>query len=273
MMNRNSVLKQRTLTGIIFGIVVLSMLSYNPWSAFILLAIIAFGASREYIFMLYPNDNKRWWICALLISGLFAVMLQFAGDQRIFLPISLLACVLFLAGIVHLFMPFIPHKRLWWIMCTIYTGLPLALAGGFIYTTLPYQPAVWISILVLIWVNDSFAYLVGSRIGRNKLWPAISPGKTWEGFIGGGVFTIAASLIIFSVTGLFSLVFWLICGITVWLIGTLGDLFESSVKRSFNVKDSGNLLPGHGGILDRFDSFIYVLPFILFLLLIFQNAQ
>ena len=268
-MNRNSILKQRTITGIIFGIVVLTMLLYSGKSAAILLAIISFGASREYISMIFGADRKKWWIVSILFILMTYLIYVSASNKMHFIYTTGVSCLFFLSGIVHLFRPFIPHKKLWWLICSLYIGLPAALLISYILTYQPYPAILMVSIILMIWANDSFAYLVGSRLGKNKLWPAISPGKTWEGFFGGGVFTLITAIIIFFSTRQYPLSFWISAALIIWVVGTLGDLFESSVKRTFQIKDSGNLLPGHGGILDRFDSFIYVLPFILFLLLIF----
>jgi len=96
----------------------------------------------------------------------------------------------------------------------------------------------------------------------------ISPGKTWEGTIGGGLLTIAASFLIYKIFGLLSLQDWIIISVIVVIFGTLGDLVESMLKRSVGVKDSGKIMPGHGGILDRFDSLIMVAPFVFLYLIL-----
>lgn len=127
----------------------------------------------------------------------------------------------------------------------------------------------------MIWMADSFAYLIGSTFGKRKLLEKISPKKTWEGFLGAGLTTVLIAYVYgkyfyneVSHTAITYPYFWVIIALIAWIIGTLGDLVESSVKRNFNIKDSGKLFPGHGGVLDRFDSFIYILPFVLLLLLI-----
>lgn len=135
-----------------------------------------------------------------------------------------------------------------------------------------YHPATIFSIFMLIWVNDTFAYLVGKTIGRNKLLERISPKKTIEGFVGGAVFTVAVGLLfgrkyeaIFGPANteyVFIPTFWIVQALIVVIFATLGDLVESKFKRSANVKDSGNIMPGHGGILDRLDSIIFVAPFV-----------
>ena len=115
---------------------------------------------------------------------------------------------------------------------------------------------------VLIWINDSFAYLIGSNFGRQKLFESVSPKKTVEGFLGGVFFSAIGSYFIFKYTNNLEFSNWLIISVIISVFGTIGDLIESKYKRQANVKDSGNLMPGHGGLLDRLDSAIFVAPFI-----------
>ncbi len=143
-----------------------------------------------------------------------------------------------------------------------YIGVPLALLASLIFHNNEVRPNIFMGILVLIWLNDSFAYFTGKRFGKNKLYPRISPGKTWEGTIGGAVFTLAFSYVVFMIFNDFSFEKWAGIALIVAVFGTIGDLVESMLKRSKGVKDSGKIMPGHGGALDRFDSFIFVLPFV-----------
>lgn len=125
-----------------------------------------------------------------------------------------------------------------------------------------FHPYLIISILCIIWVNDSFAFLVGKNFGKNKLFVSVSPNKTIEGFIGGLTFALLIALLISKFNTTFSLMNWLAIGLIVSVFGTCGDLIESKFKRQANLKDSGNLMPGHGGILDRLDSLLFVAPFV-----------
>ena len=119
-----------------------------------------------------------------------------------------------------------------------------------------------ISILVLIWVNDSFAFIVGKNFGKTKLFVTVSPKKTVEGFIGGFAFSLIAAYFISTLNKDFSLTNWFIIAAIVSIIGTIGDLVESKLKRQANIKDSGTIMPGHGGILDRLDSLLFAAPFV-----------
>lgn len=125
-----------------------------------------------------------------------------------------------------------------------------------------FHPYLMISILSIIWVNDSFAFLIGKNFGKNKLFPSVSPKKTIEGLLGGLVFSLLAGLLISKYNLDFSMVNWLTISVIVSLIGTVGDLVESKFKRQANIKDSGNIMPGHGGILDRLDSLLFAAPFV-----------
>ncbi|MGY0408355.1 MAG: phosphatidate cytidylyltransferase [Polaribacter sp.] len=125
-----------------------------------------------------------------------------------------------------------------------------------------YVPYLMISILVLIWVNDSFAYLIGKKFGRRKLFVSVSPKKTKEGFLGGLLFSLITAYIISRINTNLSLINWLIIAAIISIIGTIGDLVESKLKRQASIKDSGNIMPGHGGILDRLDSLLFAAPFV-----------
>jgi len=126
-----------------------------------------------------------------------------------------------------------------------------------------YEPSIILGCFILIWVNDSFAYIVGKSFGKQKLFYSISPHKTVEGFLGGLLFCcISASIVSRYIDEILTTPNWLIIAIIVSVFGTLGDLIESKLKRESNVKDSGKIIPGHGGILDRLDSIIFASPYI-----------
>ncbi len=125
-----------------------------------------------------------------------------------------------------------------------------------------YDYSYLLAIIFYIWINDTGAYLVGSLFGKHKILPRISPGKTWEGCIGGLIFTILSAFLMEYLFGKSSITAWMLLALIASVTGTLGDLVESMFKRLAGIKDSGNLLPGHGGVLDRFDSLIFAVPFV-----------
>lgn len=130
-----------------------------------------------------------------------------------------------------------------------------------------------VGIFVLIWINDTFAYITGKNFGKNKLYERISPNKTIEGFIGGLVFSIVGGYFIFYFTHYRDFSFWLGLAVILSIFGTLGDLIQSKFKRQAGVKDSGNLMPGHGGLYDRLDSIIFSSPFVYAYLLIINHVS
>lgn len=159
----------------------------------------------------------------------------------------------------------------------IYVTMPLSLlmfvSYQFSYELVGYYYAFILALFVFIWVNDTGAYLVGTLFGKHRLNERISPKKSVEGFIGGIVFTVLASFAFIRfvpVSPIDSNLFWAVFALIVALFGTLGDMFESLIKRTYNVKDSGDIMPGHGGILDRIDSLLVAVPAVyLYLLIVF----
>jgi len=134
------------------------------------------------------------------------------------------------------------------------TKIPFGIKG--------YNPKIIVSIFILIWANDTFAFIVGKSIGKHKLFERVSPKKTIEGFIGGIVFAVIASYLIsnYYIGGAQNI--WVVIALIVGVFGTIGDLIESKFKRIAGVKDSGTIMPGHGGVLDRLDSIIFVAPIV-----------
>ncbi len=136
-----------------------------------------------------------------------------------------------------------------------------------------FNPELIVGVFVLIWTNDTFAYLVGKNFGKTKLYEKISPNKTIEGFAGGMVFSCLAGYFLFSYTHHLNVEFWLGLAIILSIFGTLGDLIQSKFKRQAGVKDSGKLMPGHGGLFDRLDSIIFSSPFVYAYLLIINYVS
>ena len=147
--------------------------------------------------------------------------------------------------------------------------LVLGIFPSFSITNFNWQ--VPLSIFILTWTNDTGAYLSGRTFGKHKLFERISPNKTWEGSIGGGIFTIIGAITIQYFWGHFSVPVWIGAAILISIFANLGDLMESAFKRNAGVKDSGNIMPGHGGILDRFDAILLTAPVILAYLLSFTD--
>jgi phosphatidate cytidylyltransferase len=152
----------------------------------------------------------------------------------------------------------------------IYITIPLIILNYLNINLQEQYSAVVLLVFVLIWANDTFAYLSGMMLGKHKLFERITPKKTWEGFFGGMIATILLSWFLFKFSGFESLILWLVLGAVVSAVSVFGDFVESMFKRVAGLKDSGNIIPGHGGILDRIDSLLFVFPvvFVYFKLLI-----
>jgi phosphatidate cytidylyltransferase len=257
---------KRTITGIgIVGVIVGSV-AMGRYTFFALCCALSLSAVLEF-YRLTAASNKWPAGAGILLSAslLLTSFLHISNvfDWRILLVnLPLISCILFTALLLK--------------SNNSFTELALIFLGQ-VYVTLPfiilYQCAfsldenffnanLMLGYFLLLWANDTGAYVFGSLFGKNKLAPVISPKKTWEGSAG-GAFCVA---VIVCINGYFfadlSLVQWIVLGIIVIVMGTLGDLTKSVLKRNRNVKDSGSILPGHGGILDRFDSLIGSVPWV-----------
>jgi len=170
-----------------------------------------------------------------------------------------------------------PITRLSYILFgQLYIALPFSVLNLLIFPSTSNTPTyewIWVmALLLFIWANDTGAYLIGIRFGKHRLWERISPKKSWEGFFGGLVFTVAVACIFAHFNQQIALYHWIALSLGVVVFSTYGDLFESLVKRSVEVKDSGRSLPGHGGFLDRFDSLLFAVYAMLFYIQLFiQN--
>lgn len=151
----------------------------------------------------------------------------------------------------------------------IYIGIPFSLLNFIVYKNGFYSPGILLGILILVWVYDSAAYIIGSQFGSRPLFKRISPNKTWEGSIGGLLVLTALGFGLGYVFEALSSLEWAIISWLIAYFSATGDLVESLIKRSLGIKDTGTILPGHGGFLDRFDAFIFVIPFIAFYIICF----
>jgi len=215
------------------------------------------------------------YIIFICLYGLFTYWQFFAKTDRGFSETTQILHVLTIFVLLFLIKDLFSTKTLPQFQSRRFIITTFYLASGFIFLTLianfnsEFTPNLLLGIFILTWVSDTFAYLVGKNLGRQKLFPRISPKKTVEGFLGGLFFACIASYFISYFTNTLDFTNWLILAIIVSAFGTIGDLIESKFKRQANVKDSGVIMPGHGGLLDRLDSVIFAAPFVyLFLRLV-----
>jgi len=255
---------KRALTAVLFVIVLLAGINLHPIGFIATFLGIALLANYEFYGLI-----KKANASPQVVTGLIGVVLLFVavashnycGKTLLF---QLLLLLVFLTFIIELYRkkenPF--ANIAYTILGIIYVALPFALLIYLIFQNgvEQFRPDIVMGIFVMIWVNDTAAYLVGVNFGKHRLFERISPKKSWEGSIGGGVATLFAAWGCSYFSQELSLTLWLSIGLIVAVVGGLGDLVESLFKRSINVKDSGSILPGHGGILDRFDAILIVAP-------------
>ncbi len=264
----------RTITGVLFvAIVVVSFL--DPVAMTFLFSIATGLTVWEFTGLVNQREGVtvNRFICTVAGTYFYYAMSGFCSDMppaTVFVP--------YLVTIVYLLVAELYAKHedpinnwAYTMMSQLYIALPFSLLNVLAFritaegTT--FTSVLPLSIFVFLWINDTGAYCCGSLLGKHKLFPRISPGKSWEGSVGGGIFVIGAAALIWHLTeqnGIndlqLSLYEWIGLGIAVAVFGTWGDLVESLFKRTLGIKDSGNILPGHGGMLDRFDSSLLAIP-------------
>lgn len=259
----NNFLK-RTLTAAAFVAVLLGCTYYHQFSFIILFFIITILGVWEFYLLSEKGSNKPH-----KVLGTFAASIFFATNAAVSLGYDQ---HLLLLNIPAIFLIFIfelytkasdPFRNIaFTILGIIYVAVPFSLLNYLVTFTGAYSYELMFGFFFILWSNDSGAYLTGSAFGKHKLFPRVSPGKSWEGSIGGAIISYIIVMIISGWYSSISLTDWIVIATILIIIGTLGDLVESLLKRSINVKDSGSLLPGHGGILDRFDSLLMATPFV-----------
>lgn len=275
----------RALTAAVFVAVLLSCICWNYVSFTGLFLIVAIWGLFEF-YQLAEKLGARPYKPVGFIAGicLFCYSIMANSNLALFYPVEkmipLIFVFIFFIFIVALFDtgPDTVLNMAYTIAGLVYTIIPFMIliniscidkaytfshhTGKWYNDMAPYNFHYVLGIVLLIWASDVCAYLVGSFIGKTKLYERISPGKTWEGSIGATILTIGCSFIIANWFPELALKHWIVISVLVCIFGTIGDLVESMLKRQAGVKDSGRIMPGHGGILDRFDSLLFVSPFI-----------
>ena len=261
---------KRSITGLLFVLLLVGSIVFGPISFIILFSLVSAYTTFEFGGLL--NNTGKVKVNRVISSlGSFYLFIAFAGyccnlvPSIIFIP--------YLGIILYLFISELylnrenPIGNMGAIaLSQLYIALPFALMNALAFVVneatmeTNYQYILPLSLFIFLWTSDSGAYFVGSLIGKNKLFKRISPNKSWEGSIGGGLFAIIASLILAYLFPFLTLFQWVGFSIVIVFFGTWGDLIESLMKRQLSIKDSGNILPGHGGFLDRFDSTILAIP-------------
>lgn len=260
---------KRTTSGLLFVIVLVGAIYIGHITFFILFLAITAATMFEFYHLGLKAKLRPQSLLGVFIGMAFFIWSYLYSSGRIE-QLTLYGFVPLLVSIFVVELYRHQQKPMQNIAFTLlgifYIALPFSLMNfiaikGSSYS-MDYKPNILLGILFLVWANDTGAYVVGMSIGKHKMIPRISPKKSWEGFIGG----IATTLLVAWVIAMFfdevSLKHWLAIGLITTLMAVLGDLVESMFKRSIGVKDSGKFLPGHGGLLDRFDALIMVFPMV-----------
>lgn len=274
---------RRTLTALWIVVFILGGFWLHPVSFFLTGLILLAGAQYEYYLMIRNNGIKAqmingiitgsatYIISTLLAAGyipakyylLIILFVFFILINELYRkqekPFDSLAHTLFAViyiAVPFSFFPFSAFSR---------TGLNSLLDHG----TMVFSPGIVVGFLLLLWANDTAAYLAGVTFGKHRLMERISPKKSWEGFLGGLIVTLLAAWFLSGWFGAVNTMGWIIISVIISIAGTYGDLIESMLKRSMGVKDSGSVMPGHGGFLDRFDSAIISFPLVFLFISLF----
>ncbi len=250
----------RALSGAVYVLLLVGATLYSPYSFLLLFGVLLLFSVGEFCKLVGLKP-----VFPLLLATLGYILFNLDNTVKTNEILLLIAALLVsIRSLVFLFEKknrFL-DKQSKYVFLIGYLIIPIIIFTKIPFISNSYHPEIIIAILILIWTNDTFAYLVGITMGKTKLFERISPKKTIEGFSGGLVFAIIAGVLLAQFYLQESIIRWIIIALLVTTFGTLGDLIESKFKRLAGVKDSGNIMPGHGGFLDRLDSIIFVAPFV-----------
>lgn len=256
-------LQQRVIAGVIGAGIIGPAILWNEYSYLAANILIVSLGLREFFRITLDKRDNALRLYGFGLATFLNILTFFVQKGTVdsswlitLLPIILLAYTIKLYD-KRQEQPFQPVSFLF--TALIYVGLPFYLMHK-IYFEL--SAGYLLGFILLNWGNDIGAYFAGRFLGKHKLFPSVSPKKTWEGFAGGVILTLVASSVFSTLLIEISLTNWLIIGVLISLGATIGDLVESMLKRSKSIKDTGTLLPGHGGILDRIDSLVFVIPIV-----------
>ena len=259
---------QRAITGLIFVAVLIGCIIGSPLSFGVLFCIISAMATAEFCNLMNQQEGVKMNrnICVLGSMTLFLCFFYYGmnpAQTSIFIPYLIIIIYLMISEL-YLKKENPLNSWAYAMLSQLYVGLPFALLNVLAFQSngigSEYLFILPLSIFGFNWINDTGAYCTGMLLGKHPLFKRISPKKSWEGSIGGATLSVAASFALAHYFPIMSTAAWVGMSLVVVLFGTWGDLTESLMKRHLGIKDSGNILPGHGGMLDRFDSAIMAIP-------------
>lgn len=268
-------LQKRTLSGILFVAITVACILFSSTTYCLLFATITALLLNEFNTLLHDHHLAEVNNTVSVVSGVYlfiAFYLYCSGEagEAVFGP-YVLSLIVLMVGELYFKKPTPFANWVYAFAGHLWLALPMALMNVLAFNVI-YSPMLPLAVFVLLWLNDSGAYLVGSTLGRKipyKLFPSVSPKKSWAGSVGGGIIVLIGTVVFscFSEEG--GILFWMGLGIVVCVAGTWGDLVESQFKRQLKIKDSGRFMPGHGGVLDRFDSALLAIPAVAFYVSLF----
>jgi len=256
----------RTITGIFFVAIIIGSMLLHPVSFASVIYILMLGGMIEYYRMVNTGHIHPQKALGL-IAGSVVYLVPVVAAQGLISPkyLAILPALIFVFFFAEIFRntsnP--AHNIAFGLLPVAWISIPMAALALLLSPLAAGDPPLWkmaLGLFAILWSYDTFAYLTGMLFGKHKLIERISPKKTWEGAIGGTVFSLAAAFVLSVFFKELSLVQWMLGALIIVITGTFGDLAESMLKRKFDLKDSGGFFPGHGGILDRFDSVFFAAP-------------
>ncbi len=254
----------RTLSGILFVLIIVGSILLSPYAFLVVFALLTVGSLFEFhrLTNMQEHVDVNKYLAMLGGAILFISSFLYVFVLQSYLIFFVYALFIMLVFFSELFLqknnPI--HNIAYFLFGQIFIALPFSILNFILYITNAFNPWLLIAMFALIWLYDSGAYLVGVSIGKHKMFPRISPKKSWEGFVGGVVVALLSGYFCSILLKEISLIYWLLFALIVVIAGTFGDFFESLIKRKIGIKDSGTIMPGHGGLLDRFDSMLFVAP-------------
>lgn len=259
-------IRTRALSGIIYiSLLIVSL--YWQHALFVLFFLFGLVCMGEFKKLIQLKSIWPYIVFTVLYAGfaywesILSTSSGYLEASQILLVITIFVQLLLIKDLFsEKIIPLFETKR--FIITTFYLSSAFVFLISIANFQHAFTPLLLLGVFILVWVNDTFAFIVGKNFGKQKLFPSISPKKTVEGFLGGLFFACIASYFIARFTETLNFTHWLMLGIIVSVFGTLGDLIESKFKRQAKVKDSGVIMPGHGGLLDRLDSIIFAAAFV-----------
>lgn len=265
----------RIISGAVYALLLLLSIFISEYTFIGLVFVFAIIALRELLQLMHLESYLAYGL--LVASFVFFSLyhyFQYTNLLLVLMILTLIVNVLLIRDLVVIRkIPLFDRRKYLIIFFYLIASLVFLTLLPYAGPDKTYNPQIVIGVFVLIWSNDSFAYLIGKTFGRRKLFERISPNKTVEGFLGGALLTLGVSYLIYLCAPVFPFKIWLVIAVITSIFGTFGDLIQSKLKRQAGVKDSGHLMPGHGGLLDRLDSIIFAVTFIYSFLVIINHVS